>query len=329
MVALIDADIVAYRAASVSQDDIEWNDGSYGLTLNSQQAKNSAQHIIRDWREGSRQLGVVLCWSSENNFRKEIDPNYKANRKGDKPELLNEVTEWMKNNYESYSVERLEADDVMGIYHTAGVTDTVIVSIDKDMQTIPGMLFNPDKDRAPRRISVEQADRFWMLQTLMGDRVDGIPGIQGVGPKKAEKILSSTRSNLPNLWSTVVSAYEDAGLTQQDALLNARLTHILRAEDYNRNEMEISLWHPTTPTPLSLIIEEASNPSTSSTRKTSASRKETSSSTSVDGEERVDSKTSSKRKRTSNVSSRKKKPQRKKHSSTTSVKSMEVNDEVA
>ena len=309
MVALIDADIVAYRAASVSQDDIDWPDGGYGLTLSSQQAKDSARHIVQDWMNKAQQTSVALCWTSADNFRKEIDPNYKANRTGERPYLLQEVTEWMKQNYPSYAVKRLEADDVMSIYHTAG-TDSVIVSIDKDMQTVPGMVFNPDKDRRPRRITVGQADRFWMLQTLMGDRTDGIKGIPRVGPKKAEAILASTRSNLPDLWSAVVTAYEDAGLTEEDAIQTAQLVRILRAEDYNHDNKEIAVWHPTTPMLISLITLETSNPSTSSNPSDSDSTKETSSSTSADTDEREDSPTSAKRTSTSTDSSRSK-PKRK------------------
>ena len=153
-----------------------------------------------------------------------------------------------------------------------------------------------------------------MLQTLMGDRTDGITGIPKIGPKKAENILGMVSSDLPSLWSTVVSAYENAGLTIDDALKTARLTRILRAEDYDKSNMEIRLWHPTKTTlTLSLTTPEPdANPSTSSSPKDSDSTKETSSSTSVDGDEKEDLKTSEKRGSTSNVSrKRRRKPRRK------------------
>lgn len=319
MVALIDADIVAYRAASVAQENIDWNDGVEGNTLSSQQAKESAQHIINEWMHGARQNRAILCWSSTNNFRKEISDTYKTNRGGEKPELLLEVTEWMKSNHESYSVEGLEADDVMGIYHTTSGTDSVIVSIDKDMQTIPGMVFNPDKDRGPKRISIGQADRFWMLQTLMGDRVDGIKGIPRIGPKKAEKILAETHSVLAALWATVVSAYNNAGLNERDAIATARLTRILRSEDYNRDKQEIRLWHPFK-TDITLSLTTAGTdaiPSISSKAKVSDSTKETSSNTSADGDVKEDSKTSRKQGSTSTDSLRRRRFVKKKKKLTT------------
>jgi hypothetical protein len=43
-------------------------------------------------------------------------------------------------------------------------------------------------------------------------------------------------------WDTVVEAYEKAGLTEDDALVTARLARILRAEDYDG--VNIKLWEP-------------------------------------------------------------------------------------
>jgi len=46
-------------------------------------------------------------------------------------------------------------------------------------------------------------------------------------------------------WSTVVDAYESKGQTEEEALLNARLSYILRnPNEYNEKEGEIKLWNP-------------------------------------------------------------------------------------
>tara|TARA_R100000808_G_C2119625_1_gene131240 strand:+ start:103 stop:1098 length:996 start_codon:yes stop_codon:yes gene_type:complete len=320
--ALIDADIVAYRAAAVSQEDIDWKDGHEGVTLSRQQALESAEHILKEWTHGARCKKAILCFTCKDNFRKEIYPAYKSNRKGDPPELLGEVIAYLQDKYESYSVSRLEADDVMSIYATSEfIKSAVIVSIDKDMKTVPAMIFNPDKDAVPWRNRVVQADRWWMMQTLMGDTSDGFPGIPGIGPKKAEKILAESRStSLISLWGTVVSAYRDAGLTEDDAITQARLARILRAEDFNKEKKEIVLWHPTNPSMMSIVPAttslEESNPSISSQAEDSPSQKETSSNTSVDGDGREGRKTSRKRRSTSKGLSRK---PRKRRSSLTST----------
>ena len=46
-------------------------------------------------------------------------------------------------------------------------------------------------------------------------------------------------------WATVVKAFEDKGLTEDDALLNARLARILTIDDYDTKRQEPILWTPT------------------------------------------------------------------------------------
>ena len=46
-------------------------------------------------------------------------------------------------------------------------------------------------------------------------------------------------------WATVVKAFESKGLTEEDALLNARLAKILTHEDYDAKRQEPKLWTPT------------------------------------------------------------------------------------
>lgn len=315
--ALIDADILAYRSSSVGQLNVDWQDGNEGATLSEQQALDSAEHILKEWTKGARCKKSILCFSDKENFRKKIYPKYKANRKGEKPELLNTVIEYLKKKYEWYSVSYLEADDVMGIYATSEyIRDAVIVSTDKDLNTIPAHLFNPDKDRAPHRNRTQQADYFWMKQVLTGDSSDGYKGIEGIGPKKAEKILATVPQNINAMWQAVVQAYIENKKTEQDALTQARLSRILRNTDYNANTMEVSLWHPTTPMTLSITpntTKGKSNPLNSSKRKNLDTAKATSSSTLSDGKKKEELKTSKNATGISINSSNTKKKSRKKN----------------
>lgn len=298
--ALIDADIVAYRAAAVSEDDIDWNDGFKGKTLSLQQALASAKHIVEDWTARARCKQSILCFTGNDNFRKSIFKLYKANRGGEKPELFDSVVEWLKQTYQSYAVYRLEADDIMSIFATSEfVKNAVIVSIDKDMRTVPARIFNPDKDLRPYFNKPAIADRYWMTQVLTGDHSDNYKGIPGVGPKKAEKMLANVGNNLPDLWSAVVAAYEDHNLSANDAIVQAQLSRILRAEDYNKNTLEITLWHPTKTTTLSIAPhttsrKEESNPLSSLKAEDLISAKAMSSSTSVDTKIKGGSTTSTK-----------------------------------
>ncbi len=120
----------------------------------------------------------------------------------------------------------------------------VIVSEDKDMQTIPGFLFNPAKDRAIRKVSEVEANRFFFEQVIVGDSTDGYPGCRGVGPKskfvKELQIATDARS----MWETVKAAYASKGFTEADAIVQARCARILRASDWNFQERKVRLWTP-------------------------------------------------------------------------------------
>ena len=58
--------------------------------------------------------------------------------------------------------------------------------------------------------------------------------------KRAETLFNKEGYN----WSTVVKAFEDKGLTEDDALLNARLARILTIDDYDTTRQEPILWTP-------------------------------------------------------------------------------------
>ena len=79
-----------------------------------------------------------------------------------------------------------------------------------------------------------------MIQTLAGDQTDGYSGVPGIGVKRAETLFNKEGYS----WTTVVKAFTDKGLTEEDALLNARLARILTIDDYDTNEQQPKLWSP-------------------------------------------------------------------------------------
>ena len=46
------------------------------------------------------------------------------------------------------------------------------------------------------------------------------------------------------MWQSVIDAYKSKGYTEEDALRNARMARILRAEDYDFKNKEVKLWKP-------------------------------------------------------------------------------------
>ena len=76
-----------------------------------------------------------------------------------------------------------------------------------------------------------------LYQTLVGDSTDNYKGCPGIGPKKASAMLDIDPS-----WDTVAGAFQKAGLTEAEALVQAQVAKILRHEDYNFDLEEVILW---------------------------------------------------------------------------------------
>jgi DNA polymerase-1 len=129
---------------------------------------------------------VVL--SGKDNFRERIATikPYKENRKGqDKPHHFNLLRDWLlEKPYTIVSVDE-EADDVISRAMIAG---HVGASPDKDLNNTPGSHYN-FRTGELYEVSEAEARRNFYTQMLVGDTADNIPGIKGVGPKTAAKLL--------------------------------------------------------------------------------------------------------------------------------------------
>tara|TARA_R100001443_G_scaffold54534_1_gene65951 strand:+ start:821 stop:1552 length:732 start_codon:yes stop_codon:yes gene_type:complete len=239
---LIDADILLYQESMAVEQEFDWGDDYWTLFGDLREAQERVDVWLQDIKELLNADKFVLTLTGRNNWRKDVLPTYKSNRKSKrKPVVYKALKQYLIDTYKTALVDRLEADDLMGLLQTdpSNSEETVIVSEDKDMMTIPGLLYRPIRpEEGVQTITEEVADRNHLLQSLMGDSTDGYSGCPGIGPKTAEKILKE------NDWSLVVAAYEKAGLTEEDALQQARVARILRHGEYDRKKDEVKLWHP-------------------------------------------------------------------------------------
>jgi DNA polymerase-1 len=251
---LIDGDEFLFRAcAAVEKEvkfnvilgEVDWNEPPiHVLGSNPVQAREVLDEMIERIFERFETRNHALCFSSPPNFRYGVDPTYKNNRANSrKPLCYVELREQVENDFKCRAFPGLEADDVMGVLATHPKTvrecQPIIVSQDKDMQTIPTQVWRQGELMT---ISEAQADYYHMFQTLVGDTSDGYKGCPGVGKVKAEALLSDhDRSH----WDIVKAAYEKAKLTEQDALTQARLARILRWSDWDNTKKEPILWTPT------------------------------------------------------------------------------------
>lgn len=251
--ALIDADIVAYMVAFRNEEGFDWEgDGNVVYAVEPEEAKRSADTVVNEYADTVNASRVIVCLTEPDptkEWRRQFDPTYKQSRQGTrKPELLQYVKLYLANEWPSYIRPRLEADDIMGILQTHPKLvqgETVIVSADKDMRTIPGLLYNPNRTRGVERISTLNANRMLCWQTIVGDQVDNYPGAPRVGPLSPYARALETIKDPHELWYTVVEAFDSVGLTEDDALHQARLAHILRASSYNFKTKKVRLWNPT------------------------------------------------------------------------------------
>ena len=249
MTLLIDADYLIYSSCCACEHDIRFDVHNHNLIMDEREAMSMIDFKLKHYQnildtEGYKgSSDVVMCFTDYPTFRHEIFTEYKINRISKrKPLGLGAVIKEVKNNYESVSYPNLEGDDVLGLLSTNNKYDNpVIVSVDKDMKTIPGLLLAGD---TLELITKTQADKNFMAMTIAGDATDGVPGIKGLGMVSATKILDSAK-DLASMWDLVVKTYDKKGNGISDAILNARLVRILREGDYDYNTGEVKLWNPT------------------------------------------------------------------------------------
>lgn len=165
-----------------------------------------------DEAEGPTHLAVILDKGSIS-FRNEIYPEYKANRP-EPPEDLRPQFPLIRDATRAFSLpcieqEGLEADDLIASYAREAQRmgwNVTIVSSDKDLMQLVGevaTLHGParidmlDTMKSQRIYVAEVEEKFGVapelvgdVLALMGDSVDNIPGIFGVGPKTASKLIA-------------------------------------------------------------------------------------------------------------------------------------------
>ena len=288
---LLDGDIFAFQFAIISEQAVNWGDGLWTLHAYEDEARGKMLQYIDDVKVLLKGDDIVVALSDKEsgniNFRNTVYPDYKSARVGARlPMLLWYLRQVLRDEFKIELRPHLEGDDVLGILATHPYykeRDAVIVSIDKDLKTIPCQLANmphiaaavkegflSDYEAGIATVTEADADFFFMQQALAGDPVDGYPGCPGIGMKRAGERLARLEVMRPEWytptkgknkgmeilrhvpviengatwWDVVVSNYEACGLTEEDALVQARCARILRLEDWDVDKQEVKLWTP-------------------------------------------------------------------------------------
>ena len=153
--------------------------------------------------DGPTHLAVVLD-ASESTFRNQMYDQYKANRPPPPPELVPQFP-LIRDATRAFSIpcieqRGLEADDIIACYAKAALAEgwnVTIVSSDKDLMQLiePGldMLDTMNDRRIGREEVIEKfgvpPELVGEVLALMGDSVDNVPGVPGIGPKTASQLI--------------------------------------------------------------------------------------------------------------------------------------------
>lgn len=230
-VALVDGDFVAYRCAA----SCEPNKSTRPERDPEFVALGRASDILD--RIGDRtapdELRVYL--GGDRNFRKLLDPSYKANRLSQvRPVHLDAVRDYLVRKWGArILVEAYEVDDRLAMEAQEG---SVICSIDKDLRQIAGEHYNPVKDTF-EVVDSQTAATTLYASMLIGDSSDNLRGIDGIGPVKSERLLRGLSPEEAH--AKVLGLYEDAG---RDFFHSYRLFRLLRTEEeYHEIMRELSI----------------------------------------------------------------------------------------
>jgi len=147
---------------------------------------------------------AVIFDHSSKTFRKDLYPEYKANRSAPPEDLvpqfavIREATRAF--DLPCIEMEGFEADDLIATYarlaREAGA-DVTVISSDKDLMQLVGPQVSMYDSMKDRQIGVQEVIDKWGvppekmidLQALTGDSVDNVPGIPGIGPKTAAQLI--------------------------------------------------------------------------------------------------------------------------------------------
>jgi 5'-3' exonuclease len=193
--------------------------------------KKLDQTIASTMSELEGSTGKIAIKGSDN-FRKEIYPEYKGHRKKELTEQEKEFFaysyDYLQNGWGAIPANGMEADDLLAIWNTE--EPGIIVSIDKDLLQVPGLHFNT-RNKEYTNVTEDEGSLLLHTQVLMGDSVDNITGLKGIGKVKAAKVMkgipaSQHLSVVKSFWQKNFGrGWED------DLQLNMDLIYLKRSMD--------------------------------------------------------------------------------------------------
>ena len=231
MIARIDGDLIVYSVASATEGKYWLYKGTrweskvlLNKALKQDGVDDSAIEYHSEPEEWENCIKSVLSYTQEiidrldcdyqiylsgkSNFRFDVATilPYKGNRTDlGKPFHYDGIRQFLVDVFDAQVSVGMEADDLIGISHDPD--HDVIVTLDKDLNCIPGLHYNWSHDEC-YWVSELDADRNFYCQVLTGDPTDNILGLYGVGSKS--QLLKNVRTcrTEEEMFSLVSKEYE-------------------------------------------------------------------------------------------------------------------------
>jgi len=263
-IALIDADTLAFTACLSTQqqeDLLPWEMYTEDEMLEIRANPNYDEELECIWtinldiayekamgkleriydKTGCREAEMHFTGGREN-FRYTVLSNYKANRTGRSPTGLNDLKLKLLENFPGTLGTEWEADDVVVYKARMEPEKYTLCAIDKDVLfALPGIHFNYyERASSINKYGnlLDEINMMWMAenteeiamkwpftQAIVGDKVDNIAGIHGMGKVAAAKIFAGCQTSL-ECWDALVQVYKEKGKDMFDALTTIQLVHM-------------------------------------------------------------------------------------------------------
>ncbi len=207
-----------------------------------------ASLILNLYKEHSDSAIIFALEGGGRSARKDIYSEYKANRSETPKDLLLQLPvaiSWLdKMGLSTISIEGYEADDCIATLCALGEAkghEIGIISHDKDLYQLISQSVHIIDYAKKRKIQSRECEekfgippsKFIFFQSIVGDSIDNIPGVKGIGKQGAKKIIEHFE-NLESLYDKVDNSFESLvamlGKRNANALLNSRSEAFLSRE---------------------------------------------------------------------------------------------------
>lgn len=200
MKAIIDGDVFAYRIGFAAEKESQSAEQCLSLL------SSLLERIAYDELDADSVSGYL---TGSGNFRNDIATMlpYKGQRKGEKPQHYALIREYLNKAWNFEIVNGIEADDAVATEATATDEPFFIVAVDKDFKQLGGMWHYNWVKKEQYYIDEWSGVVNLYKQVVVGDVIDNIIGVRGIGDKKADKLFAECETE-KDLYAKCVEAWK-------------------------------------------------------------------------------------------------------------------------